>query len=104
MMKFNIDELKVMSIVDIDGVDIDDFDSSGVFKIELGSRGEVESVSRVEVIDGVFEVESKEELLNSIDEDSREELSEWVNVELWNGIVEVSISEEEGWNIVRVEK
>ena len=37
---------------------------------------EVESVSKVEVVDGVFEVESVEEILNSMDEESRDEMSE----------------------------
>ena len=106
-LKFEMSEMKKFSVVDVDdkyGVDVDDFVESGVYKIEIGSRGEVESVSKVEVIDGVFEVESVEEILNSMDEESRDEMSEWVDVEKrYDGVVEVIIGEENGYDFVRVE-
>ena len=107
MLKFEMSEMKKFSVGDVDdkyGVDESDFVESGVYKIEIGSRGEVESVSKVEVIDGVFEVESVEEILNSMDEESRDEMSEWVDVEKrYDGVVEVIIGEENGYDFVRVE-
>ena len=100
-------EMKKFSVVELDekyGVDESDFVESGVYKIEIGSRGEVESVSKVEVVDGVFEVESVEEILNSMDEESRDEMSEWVDVESrYDGVVEVIIGDEMGYDFVRVE-
>ena len=107
MLKFEMSEMKKFSVVELDekyGVDESDFVESGVYKIEIGSRGEVESVSKVEVIDGVFEVESVEEILNSMDEESRDEMSEWVDVEKrYDGVVEMIIGDEMGYDFVRVE-
>ena len=107
MIKFEMSEMKKFSVVELDekyGVDESDFEVSGVYKIEIGSRGEVEGVSKVEVIDGVFEVESVEEILNSMDKESRDEMSEWVDVEKrYDGVVEVIIGEENGYDFVRVE-
>ena len=102
-----------------DYVDESDFVESGVYKIEIGSRGEVESVSKVEVVDGVFEVESKEEfmkrmlkeyelykdgeLINSEEiEEYREELEEWCYVEMFEGVVNMCESEEDGYDIVKL--
>ena len=107
MLKFEMSEMKKFSVVELDemyGVDESDFVESGVYKIEIGSRGEVESVSKVEVVGGVFEVESVEEILNSMDEESRDEMSEWVDVEKrYDGVVEVIIGDEMGYDFVRVE-
>ena len=99
-------EMKKFSVVELDekyGVDESDFVESGVYKIEIGSRGEVESVSKVEVVDGVFEVESSEELLDSCkDEEEREEMEDWVYVELDDGVVNVCVFEEYGYDFYRV--
>ncbi len=107
MLKFEINEMREFSVDELREkmiVEYSDFVESGVYKIEIGSRGEVESVSKVEVIDGVFEVESVEEILNSMDEESRDEMSEWVDVEKrYDGVVEVIIGEENGYDFVRVE-
>ena len=107
MLKFEMSEMKkfdVVELVENYGVDESDFVESGVYKIEIGSRGEVEDVVKVEVVDGVFEVESVEEILNSMDEEDREEMSEWVDVEKrYDGVVEVIIGEENGYDFVRVE-
>ena len=45
MLKFEMSEMKKFSVVELDekyGVDESDFVESGVYKIEIGSRGEVE--------------------------------------------------------------
>ena len=68
MIKFEMSELKEVSVdelLKIIGWDISDWFEgevfeSGVYKIEFGSRGEIEEVEKVEVKDGVFEVMSKE--------------------------------------------
>jgi hypothetical protein len=127
MIKFKIEDLKVMSIDDlrknmfIDECDfeIDGKVESGVYKIDVGCRGEIEDISKVEVIDGVFEVESGEEFkkrmlegyelykegevinLKEIEE-YREELDEWVYVELDGGVVSMCESEENGYDIVKL--
>ena len=76
-----------------------------MFRIEVGSRGEIEDVVKVEVIDGVLEVESVEEILNSMDEEDREGMRDWVDVEFdeRNGIVMKSIGDELCFEYVRVE-
>ena len=82
----------------------EDFDSgSGVYKIEVGSRGEIEGVSKIDVVDGVFEVKSREELLDSCEsEDEREYMENWVYVEMSDGVVEVCEFEEYGYDYYRV--
>jgi len=127
MLKYEMSELKEVSVdelVRIIGWDISDwFDGevfeNGVYKIEVGSRGEIEDVSKVEVVDGVFEVESGEEfkkrmldgyelykdgeVINSKEiEEYREELDEWVDVVLENGVVSMFESEENGYDIYKV--
>ena len=110
MIKFKIEDMKVVSVDELcekyyGGLLEEDFDSgSGVYKIEIGSRGLVEDVVKVEVVDGVFEVESVEEILNSMDEEDRESMSEWVDVEKrYDGVVEMIIGDELGYDFVRVE-
>ena len=127
MIKFKIEDLKVMSIDDlrknmfIDECDfeIDGKVESGVYKIDVGCRGEIEDISKVDVIDGVFEVESGEEfkkrmlegyelykdgvVINEKEiEEYREELDEWVYVEMVEGVVRMVESEENGYDIVKL--
>ena len=109
MIEFNESDLREFGtneLVEFVGGDIGVFNDleSGVFKIEMGSRGEIEEVSEVKVIDGVFSVESEEELLMGVDEESREWMSEWVCVEMSDGVVNVSLSEESGFDIVKFNK
>ena len=127
MIKFKIEDLKVMSIDDlrknmfIDECDfeIDGKVESGVYKIDIGCRGEIEDISKVDVIDGVFEVESGEEfkkrmlegyelykdgvVINEKEiEEYREELDEWVYIEMVEGVVRMVESEENGYDIVKL--
>jgi hypothetical protein len=107
MMKFKIEDMRVVSVDELKEklcVDESDFVESGVYKIEVGSRGEIEGVSKVEVKDGVFEVKSVEEMLDScIDEEEREEMEDWVYVEMSDGKVEVCEFEEYGYDYYMVE-
>ena len=102
MLKFKIEDMRVVSVEELREklvVEYDDFVESGVYKIEVGSRGEVESVSKVDVVDGVFEVKSVEEMLDSCkDEDEREEMEDWVYVEMESGVVSVCEFEEYGYD------
>lgn len=115
MIKFKIEDLKVMSIDDLRKnmfIDECDFSESGVYKIG-------EDVSKVDVIDGVFEVESGEEfkkrmlegyelykdgvVINEKEiEEYREELDEWVYIEMVEGVVRMVESEENGYDIVKL--
>ena len=128
MIKFDVSELREVSIDELGenmfieecDFEIDGKVESGVYKIEVGSRGEIEDISKVEVIDGVFEVESGEEfkkrmlegyelykdgvVINEKEiEEYKEELDEWVYVELDNGVVRMCESEESGYDIYMVE-
>jgi hypothetical protein len=110
MIKFEMSEMKkfddemLEENYDFKLREWDESFESGVYKIEIGSRGLVEDVVKVEVVDGVFEVESVEEILNSMDEEDREEMREWVDVEKrYNGVVEVIIGDELSYDFVRVE-
>ena len=111
MLKFEVSELREFSeddLMDMVGFKLSEWDESfveGVFRIEVGSRGLVEDVVKVEVVDGVFEVESVEEILNSMDEEDREGMRDWVDVEFdeRNGIVMKSIGDELCFEYVRVE-
>ena len=106
MIKFKIEDLKEVSVDELREklcVEYEDFDGSGVYKIEVGSRGEIEGVSKVEVVDGVFEVKSVEEMLDSCsDEEEREEMEDWVYVELDDGVVRVCEFEEYGYDYYKV--
>ena len=127
MIKFDVSELKEVSIEELGksmfieecDFEIDGKVESGVYKIDVGSRGEIEDISKVEVIDGVFEVESGEEfkkrmldgyelykdgvVINEKEiEEYREELDEWVYVEMVEGIVSMCESEESGYDIVKL--
>ena len=125
MLKFEMSELREFSVKELcdnkyfGGLENDDFDGNGVYKIEVGSRGEIEGVSKVEVVDGVFEVESKEEfmkrmlkeyelykdgeLINSKEiEEYREELEYWCYIEMFEGVVSMCESEENGYDIVKL--
>ena len=127
MIKFKIEDLKVMSIDDLKKnmfIDECDFEidgkvESGVYKIDIGCRGEIEDISKVDVIDGVFEVESGEEfkkrmlegyelykdgvVINEKEiEEYREELDEWVYIEMVEGVVRMVESEENGYDIVKL--
>ena len=111
MIKYKIEDLREVSVdelLKIIGWDISDWFEgevfeSGVYKIEFGSRGEIEEVEKVEVKDGVFEVMSREELLDSCkDEEEREEMEDWVYVELSDGVVNCCVFEEYGYDFYRV--
>ena len=111
MLKYEMSELKEVSVdelLKIIGWDISDWFEgevfeSGVYKIEVGSRGEIEGVSKVDVVDGVFEVKSVEEMLDSCkDEEEREEMEDWCYVELDDGVVNVCEFEEYGYDYYRV--
>ena len=115
MLKFEVSELKEFSVDELRKimlVDYSDFSESGVYKIG-------EDVSKVEVIDGVFEVESGEEfkkrmldgyelykdgvVINEKEiEEYKEELDEWVYVEMFEGVVCMCESEESGYDIVKL--
>ncbi len=101
MLKFEMNELREVSeddLVKMIGYDISEWFEvfeSGVYKVNYGSRGEIEEVVKVEVKDGMFEVESEEEILNSMDEESREEMKDWVVVELDDGVLCISRGEED---------
>ena len=110
MIKFEMSEMKKFDDEMLEenyGFKLREWDESfesGVYKIEIGSRGLVEDVVKVEVVDGVFEVESVEEILNSMDEEDRESMSEWVDVEKrYDGVIEMIIGDELGYDFVRVE-
>ena len=109
MLKFEMSELREFSVKELcdnkyfGGLENDDFDGNGVYKIEVGSRGEIEEVSKVEVVDGVFEVKSEEELLDSCEcEEEREEMEDWVSVEMFEGVVSVCEFEEYGYDYVKI--
>ena len=101
-------EVSVDELLKIIGWDISDWFEgevfeSGVYKIEVGSRGEIEGVSKVDVVDGVFEVKSVEEMLDSCEsEEEREEMEDWCYVELDDGVVNVCEFEEYGYDYYRV--
>ena len=121
VLKFNIDELKMFSVDEVEslfGVGSDVVDG-GVFRINIGSRGEVEEVVKVDVVDGMFEVLNKKEMMMEmieefeifVDGDSnkwkmieefKKEIDEFVDVELVNGVLSISRFEEDGDEIVRV--
>ena len=119
LREFSIDDLRKNMWIDECDFEIDGKVESGVYKIEIGCRGEIEDISKVEVIDGVFEVESGEEFkkrmlegyelykegevinLKEIEE-YREELDEWVYVELDGGVVSMCESEENGYDIYKI--
>ena len=111
MLKFEMKDLREFSeddLVKMIGWDISDWFEgevykSGVYKIEFGCRGEIEDVSKVEVVDGVFEVKSREELLDSCeDEEEREEMEDWCYVEMFEGVVSVCEFEEYGYDYVKL--
>ena len=111
MLKFEMKDLREFSeddLVKMIGWDISDWFEgevykSGVYKIEFGCRGEIEDVSKVEVVDGVFEVKSREELLDSCeDEEEREEMEYWCYVEMFEGVVSVCEFEEYGYDYVKI--
>ena len=126
MIKFEMSELKEFSVEDLKNykivnmfIDECDFVESGVYKIDVGCRGEIEDISKVEVIDGVFEVESGEEfkkrmlegyelykdgvVINEKEiEEYREELEYWCYVEMVEGVVRGYESEENGYDIVKL--
>jgi len=106
MIKFKIEDMREVSVDELREelcVEYEEFSESGVYKIEVGSRGEIEGVSKVEVKDGVFEVKSVEEMLDSCsDEEEREEMEDWVYVELDDGVVNVCEFEEYGYDYYRV--
>ena len=135
MIKFDVSELREVSIEELGenmfieecDFEIDGKVESGVYKIEVGSRGEIEDISKVEVVKkwwkfwnkGVFEVESGEEfkkrmlegyelykdgvVINEKEiEEYKEELDEWVYVELDDGVVRMCESEESGYDIYRI--
>ncbi len=127
MIKFDVSELREVSIEELGenmfieecDFEIDGKVESGVYRIDVGSRGEIEDISKVEVIDGVFEVESGEEfkkrmldgyelykdgvVINEKEiEEYKEELDEWVYVEMFEGVVCMCESEESGYDIVKL--
>ena len=106
MIKFKIEDMREVSVDELMEklcVERDDFIESGVYKIDIGSRGEIEEIERVEVIDGCIEVKSVEEILDSCsDEEEREEMEDWVYVELDDGVVNCCEFEEFGYDYYRV--
>ena len=109
MIKFEMSELREFSVEELcdkkyfGGLERDDFDGNGVYKIEVGSRGEIEGVSKIDVVDGVFEVKSVGEMLEGCEsEDEREEMEDWVYVEMFEGVVNMCESEEDGYDIVKL--
>jgi hypothetical protein len=96
---------------------------SGVYKIISEDRGDVVSVESVDVVDGEFKIESKNELILDmveefeifVDGDSnkwkmigeyREELVECVYSEMnseYDGVYSIGLSEDDGIDIVMVE-
>ena len=109
MIKFEVRDLREFSVKELcdnkyfGGLENDDFDGNGVYKIEVGSRGEIEGVSKIDVVDGVFEVKSREELLDSCEcEEEREEMEDWVYVEMFEGVVSVCEFEEYGYDYVKI--
>ena len=109
MLKINVVDIKEFTYSDFVSrylLDVDGFDGigeSGVYKIDFGSRGVIENVSEVEVVDGMIEIESKDDILENVILD-REYFEEFVDVGMYDGIVEVSLNEEEGYEIVRVDR
>ena len=115
MLKFEMRDLREVSVDELKKnmlVDYSDFSESGVYKIG-------EDVSKVEAIDGVFEVEREEEfkkrmwdgyelykdgvVINEKEiEEYKEELDEWVYVEMFEGVVCMCESEESGYDIVKL--
>ena len=95
MIKFKIEDLREVSVDELMEklcVERDDFIDDGVYKN-----------STYEVKDGVFEVMSREELLDSCnDEEEREEMEDWVYVELDSGVVNCCVFEEYGFDYYRV--
>ena len=111
MLKFEMKDLREFSeddLVKMIGWDISDWFEgevykSGVYKIEFGCRGEIEDVSKVEVVDGVFEVKSVEEMLEGCEsEDEREEMEDWVYVEMFEGVVSVCEFEVYGYDYLKI--
>ena len=92
MKTVDLNKLEVVDLNDL-WIDLDenDFQESGVYKIEIGSRGEVESVVKDDL-----DYESEEDLGEYFDE-------EFYNVDYFKGMCEVSLSEEEGYLFVKVE-
>ena len=89
MLKFEINEMREFSVDELREklvVEYSDFSESGVYKIEFDSN-ELLSVSKVEVIDGCFEV---------IDEERD-------YIEMRDGFVNCVVIEEYGYDFYRVE-
>ena len=89
MLKFEINEMREFSVDELREkmiVEYSDFDSSGVYKIEFDSN-ELLSVSKVEVIDGCFEV---------IDEERD-------YIEMRDGFVNCVVDDEYGYDFYRVD-
>jgi hypothetical protein len=119
-----IEDMKVFSVSEVSNLFGIDIVENGVYKIRSEDRGDVVSVESVEVVDGMFEVESKEELISDmmeefeifVDGDSnkwkmigeyKEELVEYVYSEMnseYDGVYSIGLSEDEGIDIVRVGK
>ena len=89
MLKFEIEKMREFSVDELREklvVEYSDFVESGVYKIEFDSN-ELLSVSKVEVIDGCFEV---------IDEERD-------YIEMRNGFVNCVVTDEYGYDFYRVE-
>lgn len=89
MLKFEINEMREFSVDELREklvVEYSDFSESGVYKIEFDSN-ELLSVSKVEVIDGCFEV---------IDEERD-------YIEMRDGFVNCVVNDEYGYDFYRVE-
>ena len=102
LREFSVEDLSEMVGWDIRDWFMDEKIESGVFRIEVGCRGEIEDISKVEVKDGVFEVESVEEIMNNFDEEDRESMEEWVDVEMFEGVLSVCKGEEDNVDIVKL--
>jgi hypothetical protein len=123
MKNVNVSDMKVFSVSEVSDLFGIDVVESGVYKIISEDRGDVVSVESVDVVDGEFKIESKNELILDmveefeifVDGDSnkwkmigeyREELVEYVYSEMnseYDGVYSIGLSEDDGIDIVRVE-
>ena len=114
-----IEDLKkfsVSEVCDLFGVESSDVVDGGVYNIRSYNDrglGGVESVERVGVVNGEFKIEDKDEMIDMLmkdiggfDEDL-EYMEEFVDSGMsieYDGVYSIIISEDEGYDIVMVEK
>ena len=81
MKNVNVNELDIFNIVDLKKefyVDIENDISEDdiVLEICVGSRGEIDEIKKVNVVDGIFEVNDVDDISKIVLEDCEEEESE----------------------------